>query len=375
MPGSGPELPGTDVLCTGGVITAVAPGLAARAAPGCEVIDATGLTVTAGFVDAHRHVWQAPLRGTGVDMTMPRYFAEVLGTALHAMTPADAAAATRLGAALALDAGITTVFDFSNATRSPEHTDAVVEAFEASGIRAVVGHGDPAATTDVRRLAARTGRVTGALSILGPEYGDWDETVAQLAFARELGLMVSAHAGGAGVRRLHDARLLGPDLQLVHLNAVTAGDAELLAGTGTAVVVTPTVEAVMGHGASAYERLTDAGARPAFGVDVVINNPPDLFEPLRDTLRTARLAGGSASLPPAADLLRAATADGARAVGLGGVVGTVEAGNRADLLLLDGLGHLTGDRAGAVVSCLTATDVRTVLVDGRVVKRDGRLLV
>ncbi|MEV0127651.1 hypothetical protein AB0H83_04205 [Dactylosporangium sp. NPDC050688] len=101
-------------------------------------------------------------------MAMPRYLTEVLGTALHAMTPADAAAATRLGAALALDAGIITVFDYSNATRSPEHTDAVVEAFEAAGIRAVVGHGDPAATADVRRLAARTGRVTGALSTPAP---------------------------------------------------------------------------------------------------------------------------------------------------------------------------------------------------------------
>ncbi|WP_327010025.1 amidohydrolase family protein [Dactylosporangium sp. NBC_01737] len=374
MPGSGPELPGTDVLCTDGVITAVGPGLAALAAPGCEVLDATGLTVTAGFVDAHRHVWQAALRGTGADMPMSRYFAEILGTALAALSPAGAFEATALGAALALNAGITTVFDYSNATRSPEHTDAVVDAFDASGIRAVVGHGAPPATADVRRLAGRTGRVTGALAILGPEYDDWDTALAQLAFGRDLGLMVSAHVGGGCVRRLHDAGLLGPDLQLVHLNAVTADDAKLLAASGTAVVVTPTVEAVMGHGASAYGRLTDAGARPAFGADVVINNPPDLFEPLRDTLRTARLRTRSASVPAAADLLRAATIDGARAVGLGDVIGTVEAGKRADLLLLDGLGHLRGDRAGAVVSCLTAADVRTVLVDGHVVKRDGQLL-
>lgn len=367
VPGSGPELPGTDVLCTDGVITAVGAGLAARAAPGCEVIDAAGLTVTAGFVDAHRHVWQAPLRGTGADMPMSRYFTEVLGAALPALTPSAAGAATLRGATEALRAGITTVFDYSNATRSPAHTDAILDAFERSGIRAVVGHGDPAATADIRRLAGRTGRVTGACAILGPEYGDWDEAVAQIAFGRDLGMLVAMHAGGPVVRRLHDAGLLGPDLQLVHLNAVTTGDAKLLAASGTAVVVTPTVEAVMGHGTSAYGRLADAGARPAFGVDVVINNPPDLFEPLRDTLRTERLRAGSASVPAAADLLRAATLDGARAVGLADVIGTVEVGKRADLLLLDGLGQLTGDRAGAVVSCLTPADVRAVLVDGHVV--------
>ncbi|WP_433385234.1 amidohydrolase family protein [Dactylosporangium sp. CA-152071] len=369
VPGNGPELPGTDVLCTGGVITAVGPSLAAQADPSCEVIDAAGLTVTAGFVDAHRHVWQAPLRGSGADMPMSRYFVEVLGAALAAMSPADAGRATLLGARAALDAGVTTVFDYSNATHSPEHTDAVVEAFETSGIRAVVGFCDPAS------LGRATGRVTGALSILGPEYGDWDTAAAEIRRGRELGVMVAAHVAGPCVRRLHDEGLLGPHLQLVHLNAVTADDAKLLAESGTAVVVTPTVEAVMGHGGSAYGRLAEAGARPAFGVDVVIDNPPDLFEPLRDTLRTARLATGSASVPPSGDLLLAATLDGARAVGLAGVVGTVEAGGRADLLLLDGLGHLRGDRAGAVVSCVTASDVRTVLVDGRVVKRDFALLV
>jgi cytosine/adenosine deaminase-related metal-dependent hydrolase len=366
VPGNGPELPGTDVLCTGGVITAVGAGLAEP--PGCEVIDAAGLTMTAGFVDAHRHVWQAPLRGTGADMGMPRYFAEVLGKALHALSPADAGAATHLGASWALDAGITTVFDYSNATLSPAHTDAVVDAFERSGIRAVVGHTGAGGTAELRRLAGRSGRVTGAMSILGAEYGDWDEAVAELASGRDLGLLVAMHAAGPVVRRLHDAGLLGPDLQLVHLNAITGEDAKLLAASGTAVVATPTVEALMGHGPSAYGRLADAGARPAFGADVVINNPPDLFEPLRDTLRTERLRSGSPSVPAAADLLRAATIDGARAVGLGDVIGTVEVGKRADLLLLDGLGHLTGDRAGAVVSCLTPADVHTVLVDGRVVR-------
>ncbi|GAA3192098.1 amidohydrolase family protein [Dactylosporangium siamense] len=361
MPGSGPELPGTDVLCTDGVITAVGAGLAARATPGCEVIDATGLTVTAGFVDAHRHVWQAPLRGAGPDLSLPGYLSEVLGTALPAMSPTDAGEATFLGARAALRAGVTTVFDFSNAADlSPAHAAAVMDAFERSGVRAVVGTASPARTS-----AGASGRVTGALAILGPEYDDFDTAAAQIRRGRELGVMVAAHAAGSCVRRLHDEGLLGPHLQLVHLNAVTTDDAKLLAGTGTAVVVTPAVEAAMGHGASAYARLASAGAHPAFGADVCVNTPPDLFEPLRDTLRTLRLASLA---PRAGDLLGAVTADGARAVGLGGVVGTVETGMRADLLLLSGFGHLTGDRAGAVVACATAADVHSVLVDGRLVR-------
>jgi cytosine/adenosine deaminase-related metal-dependent hydrolase len=98
---------------------------------------------------------------------------------------------------------------------------------------------------------------------------------------------------------------------------------------------------------------------------------------MRDTLRTQRLATGSADRPPAAGILAAATTDAARAVGLADRIGSIEVGRRADLLLLDGLSHLTGrerDLAGAVVSCLTPSNVRTVLVDGEIVKRDGRLV-
>jgi cytosine/adenosine deaminase-related metal-dependent hydrolase len=360
VPGSGPELPGTDVLCADGTITAIGPSLPAQ---GATVIDATGLTLTAGFVDAHRHVWQAPLRGTGADMPLSRYLTDVLGAALPAMSPADAGAATFLGARTALAAGVTTVFDYSNAADlSPAHREAVLDAFERSGIRAVVGLAAPAGSS---------ARVTGALAILGPEYGDWDEAAAQIRRGRELGVPVAAHVAGPCVRRLHDEGLLGPHLQLVHLNAVTADDAKLLADSETAVVVTPTVEAVMGHGASAYGRLASAGARPAIGADVVVNSPPDLFEPLRDTLRTLRLTAGDLPVErlPAGDLLRAVTVDAARAVGLAGVVGAVEVGHRADLLLLSGLDHLRGDRAGAVVTCATAADVHTVLVDGRPVVR------
>src|SRR5690349_4269383 len=106
-----PELPRADILVRDGAIAAVGPDLAVP--EGAAVVEAAGHVVTPGFVDAHRHVWQAPLRGLGVDMPMSRYFAEILGTALHSYTPADAGLATLLGAVEALDAGVTTIFDYS----------------------------------------------------------------------------------------------------------------------------------------------------------------------------------------------------------------------------------------------------------------------
>ncbi|MEV6304377.1 amidohydrolase family protein [Actinoplanes sp. NPDC051861] len=355
-----------DLLVDSGDIVAIRPGQSASAR---EVIDADGLVVAPGMVDGHRHVWQAPLRGVGADMTLNDYFEAVLGRALAALTPQDARRATLLGAAEALDAGITTVFDWCNATRSPEHTDAVLDAYAEAGIRAVVAHTRPEDTADMERVAALRGRVTGALAILG---ADRDETARQIEWARHLGVVVSMHASGE-VRWMHDAGLLGPHLQLVHMNRMTPDDAKLLADSRTGVTVTPVVEGTMGHGASPFTLFAKAGGRAGLGTDVAVNAPPDLFEPMRDTLRTHRLR--TAALTPAGDFLASATIDSARAIGIADRTGSLQAGKRADFILLDGLSHLfnSGDLTGAAVTTLGPADVRTVVVNGRVLKRDGSL--
>jgi cytosine/adenosine deaminase-related metal-dependent hydrolase len=343
-----------------------------------EVIDASGLVVVPGFVDGHRHVAQAPLRGIGADLTLPAYLEDVLGRILPAYRPEDAQLATLLGALEALDAGVTTVLDWSNTTYTPEHTDAVVAGFTESGIRAVVGHTVPDHEADVRRLAARTGLVTGALAVLGPDYGPWEPAVRDIEFARELGVPITIHAGGGGadpvVPRMHAAGLLGPDLVLVHLNHATPQDVQLLVAAQVGVVVTPCVESIMGHGRAPYGRFTDAGGRVALGVDVVVNAVPDLFEPMRQILRDERLRTGR--MVPAGSLLPSVTTDAARTLGLADRIGSITPGKRADLVLIDGLAHLTDpdSAAGAVVTSTGPAQVRTVLVDGRVVKRDGRLV-
>ncbi|MGI5132078.1 amidohydrolase family protein [Pseudonocardia sp. CA-107938] len=376
VPGAGaPELPAADVLVEDGVIVAVGAGAATGSAG--EVIDATGLVVVPGLVDTHHHVAQAPLRGTGADLTLPAYLDTVIGRYLPAYRPQDVRLATLLGALESLDAGITTVLDWAEPTKTPEHTDAVVAGLTAAGIRAVVGHTAPGDEDDVRRLAARTGLVTGAVASLGPEWGTWEQAVHDIELARELGVPVTIHAQGGGadpvVPRLHAAGLLGPDLLLVHLNAATDEDVQLLVAAGVGVAVSPCVEPLMGHGTAPYGRFTDAGGRVALAVDVVINAAPDLFEPMRDVLRAERVRTGR--MVPAASLLAAATEHGAAALGMADRIGTIAPGKRADLLLVDGLSHVEpGTAAGAVVATAGPAQVRTVLVDGHVVKRDGRLV-
>ncbi|WP_327085052.1 amidohydrolase family protein [Nonomuraea sp. NBC_01738] len=370
VPGDGsPELPDTDVLIEGGVITAMGKDLPHAAD---TRIDASGMVVMPGLVDAHRHVWQAPLRGIGADMTLPDYFSMVLGRALSAYRPEDARLAALLGAVEALDSGITSVFDWSNTTVTPEHTEAVLDGYAASGLRAVVGHTVPHSEADLKRLAALDGRISGGLAILGPQFGSWEDGIREIAVARELDLPVSMHAsGGPGspFPRMYEAGLLGPDLNLVHMNAMTPVEARMLADAGVAVTVTPVVEATMGHGVSAFGTFLDAGGHAALGTDVVVNAPADLFEPMRDTLRFERMR--SRTMYPAVQVLSNATVHGARSIGLGNETGSLTVGKRADIILLDGLSQPSG---GGVVASLTPANVHTVLVDGHIVKRHGLLV-
>jgi cytosine/adenosine deaminase-related metal-dependent hydrolase len=172
------------------------------------------------------------------------------------------------------------------------------------------------------------------------------------------------------VARLAD--LLGPDLHFVHGNACTDEELRMLADAGCGLTATPPVESMMGHGAPVYGRFTAFGGTPALGVDVVINSAADMFEQMRAALWLERLRGSSLA---AGALLGSATAAGARAIGLGDVVGSLEVGKRADIVLLDGFGHLPFDLVpGGIVATAGVADVRTVLVDGRVVKRDGILV-
>jgi 5-methylthioadenosine/S-adenosylhomocysteine deaminase len=205
--------------------------------------------------------------------------------------------------------------------------------------------------------------------------GSFDDARGDIELARESGVLATMHAGGGGdqVRALSDAGSLGPHLHLVHVNGMTPDEAKLLADSGTGVTVTPIVEATMGHGRSPWTTFAAAGGRAGLGTDVPVNGPPDLFEPMRDALRQHRMDTGT--MHPAADLLAAVTIDSARAIGLGDEIGLIEPGRRADLVLLDGLAHLPDDTdvTGAVVTCLGVPDVHTVIIDGAVVKRDGRL--
>jgi 5-methylthioadenosine/S-adenosylhomocysteine deaminase len=381
------DVSGADVLIRDGRIAEIGRSVEAS---GAEVIDATGHVVLPGFVDTHRHVWRSALRGLGGDMSLDRFLTEIVRGAGPRYTAADTRHGSLLGALEAIDAGTTTVFDFVGGLPGPEHDEAALDGIVAAGIRAVHGlTGDDPARTE-RLAATLTGRITVALAIMGPEYLPFDQGIAPLALARRLGLHTSMHIGGGAhgarartVARLRDAGLLGPDLLFSHADRIGDDEVKALVDSGAAVAVSPVVESMMGHGEPVFGRFAAAGGAPTFGVDVVIS-AGEMFDQMRATLwaeRRTATGNGLDETPAARDMLRAATIDGARALGLGDVTGSLTPGKRADLIVLGGLTHVvhsaaaTGvDVAAAVVTAGTPSDVRDVLVDGEVVKRNGALL-
>ncbi|WP_148591448.1 amidohydrolase family protein [Streptomyces sp. WAC01526] len=392
--------PHTDVLVEEGRIAAVGRALPFdETDPDLEVIDARNLIVLPGFVDTHRHLWQAVLRSAAVDESLDSYLGRILGDLSGRFTPADVYTGNLLGALECLDSGVTTVQDFSHVQYTPEHSAAAVEALEEAGIRAVFGYGypvfdDTARQADwVRQVRTRyfpshDALLTMALAPVGPSFAPPETVREDWLLARELGLPIAVHvtAGPVAMRpitALQEQGLLTAGTLYVHGNSLPDSELRLIAESGGAVAITPAIEASMRFGAPMAGRLRRAGIPTGLGADAVTSAPGDMFSQMRATLMSSHFDGdgdGEADAPTvkAADVLRMATAEGAQALGLADEVGSLGIGKRADLVLLRAdalnLAPVAHDPIGAVVTAAHPGNIDTVLVDGRPVKRNGQLL-
>lgn len=369
-----------DVLVEDGRITAVAPDL--RIPDGAEVVDAAGMLVLPGFVDAHRHTWQAGIRAAGPDLTFPGYLDLVLNTLAPRYEPADVHAGTLAGALECLDAGITTVLDWCHIQHTPAHTEAALDALGTAGIRAVFGYcvSDPEVTVARRVLAGTGGLVSPAMAPFGPEIVSGEHALREWRVARELDLPVTVHMGGNGAasadRGLDFLRrngLFGPRTNYAHGNSYSDDALKAIADSGGTLSVSPVVEAGLGFGAPVTARAVAAGVPTGLGADTVVSGPGDMFSLMRNAYAFARADDGSFTTR---DALRAATVEGAKAAGLDDL-GTLRPGSHADLVLLRT--DLPGvapahDPVGAIVLSMDTRAVDTVVVGGRIAKRDGRLV-
>jgi cytosine/adenosine deaminase-related metal-dependent hydrolase len=397
-----------DVVIEGGRIAALEPSAAVGEA---QVIDAEGALVLPGFVDTHRHTWQTAMRGICADWTLLDYFRGIRLQISTAYRAEDVYAGNYVGALEALDSGVTTILDFSHCMNSPDHADEAVRGLREAGVRGIMAYGmfpvplaEPAFPTpaermeDARRVreahfSAKHGLLDMGVALTELGLVPFDVTRAEVALARELDVMVTAHTGTVTspqrppeVELLHSAGLLDNRQVHVHCNACSNRELDLLADAGASVSLTPETELQMGMGFPIFARAMERGLTPSLGCDIVSNNRGDLFAQMRLGLQAERARANQAALddldmPQALtlgvrDVLRFATLGGAEALGLDSVCGSIAPGKAADLIVLrsDRL-HLSpmSDAVATVVLHAGPADVDTVLVDGNVVKEGGAL--
>ncbi|WP_019074195.1 amidohydrolase family protein [Streptomyces hokutonensis] len=378
-----------DVLIEDGVIVQVAERIDA---PDAEVIDATDRIVMPGFVDNHRHSWQTAFRGVGADWTFPEWAVAMHGTVKPHYRPEDVYAGTLLGRLEALHSGVTTMLDWYHVAQSHAHEDAAVAALRDAPGRSIfcLGAGWGTADSvdaDIRRVhadLAGDGLVTMALGLRGADDTGMDTVARELKLAAELGLRTSLHvdgdgaSGGDGTRRpvadLHEHGLLRDTTTFVHANGLGDEELRMLADAGSSVSISPDVELKMGFGWPMTGRVLAAGLRPTLSVDDVPSVGGDMFSTMRTAFAVQRgLDGGLRSR----DLLEFTTVDAARSCGLDAQVGSITPGKDADIILLrtdDLTVFPVTDPAATIVSAGHPGLVDTVLVAGRVVKRDGVLV-
>jgi 5-methylthioadenosine/S-adenosylhomocysteine deaminase len=403
------ELRGGDVLIDGDTIAAVGPEVDADA----QVIDVSGEIVIPGFIDTHRHTWEAAIRGCAPDATLDDYFVEVLDTFAPAYRPEDVYASNLAGALECINAGITTLVDWSHINNSPEHPDAAISALKETGIRAQYAYGSANTSLvdywyeskiavpadDVRRVretyfSSDGGLLTMALATRGPGFCTDDVVRAEWGLARELGIPITVHVGMGRVagrfgmiKQLSDLDLLGPDTTYIHCCYFSDEEWRLVADSGGTISIAPQVEAQMGHGWPPVMKALEHGLRPSLSIDVVTTVPGDMFTQIRSALgceraRVLAVAWEANTDAPdniltARQTLEMATLNGAHVAGLERRTGSLTPGKQADVVVIDA-GSINVvpvfDPVSAVTLCADVSNVDTVIVGGRILKADGKLV-
>lgn len=398
------DRPHTDVLVIDGKIAEIAADISMD---GAEVIDATGCIVMPGFVDTHRHTWESALRGSMPSCTLDDYLSTVIGAFGPAYQPEDIYIGNRLGALEALNAGITTLVDWSHCNNTPDHADEGIRALRDSGIRAMYAHGMPAGAEwwfdsalnhpeDARRVrethfSSTDDLLTFALALRGPGVSRPDVVRNDWALARELEARITVHVGmritgvhGSPIQDLADAGLMGADTTYIHATTNTAAELKHIAASGGSTSLAPYVELLMGHGHPPITALRELGIETSLSTDVATSVPGDMFTQMRTALAYDRIQAFGDDVDKAFapalqhwDVLRSATIAGARACGLEDRIGTLTPGKDADIVLLraDAVNTMpVVDPQATIVTSADTSNIDTVLVRGAIRKRHGKLV-
>ena len=412
------ELPSADVLIEGDKIAEVGRSISAADA---QMIDATGDIVIPGFVDTHRHTWETSIRTSAPDYTLGAYFGAILDKFAPAYRPEDVNAANQWGALECINAGITTLVDWSHIMNTADHGDAAVTGLQATGIRSVFAFGFPNTSIqawwfgpdysgsveringdEARRIRKQylsddQGIVTMALATRGTNFCKPDVVRYEWELAKELGINITVHVAmdrfgytKLQLRGLRDMDLLYPNTTYIHSSHLVDDEWDMVRDSGGNVSLAPQIELQMGHGWAPAQTAEKMGIPVGLSSDVATTASSDQFTQMHAIFASERarrhetawnedLDGNlpTPDLITSRQVLRWATLDGAKVAGIGDRTGSITPGKKADVVIIDTKAVNVSpviDPVGAVVCAADISNVKTVLIDGVVRKQDFRLL-
>jgi 5-methylthioadenosine/S-adenosylhomocysteine deaminase len=411
------ELPTADVLIEDDRIEAVGPNLDAADA---NVIDASGDIVIPGFVDTHRHTWETSIRTSAPDYTLGAYFGAILDKFAPHYRPDDVYAGNLWGSLECINAGITTLVDWSHIMNTPEHADEAIRGLKDSRIRSVFAFGFPNTSIqdwwfgpdyggsveridgDVARrvrsqyLSDDRGLITMALATRGTNFCKEDVVRYEWELAKELGINVTVHVAmdrfgytKMQLRKLYEMDLLYPNTTYIHSSHLVPDEWQLVQDSGGNVSLAPQIELQMGHGWAPAQTASDLGIPVGLSSDVATTASSDQFTQMHAIFASERARrhqqawdedlDGNTPTPDLIDsrrVLRWATLEGAMVAGVSDWTGSITPGKKADLVIIDTKAVNVApviDPVGAVVCAADISNVKTVLVDGKVLKQDFKL--
>jgi cytosine/adenosine deaminase-related metal-dependent hydrolase len=365
---------------------------------GGERIDGTGMIVMPGLVETHWHMWNTLYRSFAGDKPEEGYFPTVARFGQQ-MTPDDIFQSTRLSAAEAINSGTTFVHSWCHNVRSKAHAEADIRALAELGIRARHSCGWPQGMPDTQSADQ------GPVESFAKDWKSWSNEgliglgvawrgqfragpikpeVYQPEFdnARTLGLPITVHVASARkaanqIEPLYKAKLMGKDVQLIHTLSASPAELDMIKESGSSVSVSPGSELRIGYGYPQISEMLAKGIPLGISIDTsALTGSSNLFAVLKLARDSENARAESETKMSARKALELGTIGGAQSMGIDDKVGSLKPGKRADLIAINtnalNMAVVT-DPAHLVLEATGPENVDTVVVDGRILKRAGKL--
>jgi 5-methylthioadenosine/S-adenosylhomocysteine deaminase len=381
-----------DIHVKDGAIVAIGPRLQA---PHAEVIEAASMIALPGLIETHWHMWEGVARNLAGDEPKTGYFPHSRNLGVL-FTPEDNARGVRLSLAEAIYSGITTVHNWSHNNLTPDYAAAELAVHRQAGGRARYSYGYSRKTGKNEMLpleaiaefqkkyfsGAGDGLIALGIATRGPQSNPIEMCAQELKFARDHGLPLTTHVGitpgkDSSVKVLAAANLLGPDVQLVHATNATADEFKILGETRTPVSLSPFTELRTGFGVTPLLQFLAAKVPIGLSVDTtVLAGNADMFAIMKAMQNIDDGTTPSEFGITARRVLEMATIEGARSMQMEKQIGSLTPGKRADIILVrtDAINMAPmADPVRMIVQAAQPANVDTVMVDGRILKRHGKL--